>query len=90
LNVYTVSAPETIPALTIHTTTRSCDSEDIALSSSYNMGYSVQQIQNAGFLSPPQRNERTGSDTWTFAVTNMNPTSPFTIFALAVVCGHPQ
>jgi hypothetical protein len=89
-SVYTVTAPETIPKSTVWITTRSCNSGDIALSSSYNMGYSVQQIQLAGFRDPPLVNERTGSDTWTFYIGNTDPTNSFTIHALAVVCGHPQ
>lgn len=89
-NVYTVTAAETIPALTVWTTTRSCNPGDIALASSYDMAYSVQQIFLAGYLDPPVKNERTGSDTWTFAVGNTNANNAFTIHALAVVCGHPQ
>lgn len=89
-SVYDVSAPETIPALTVWTATRSCNPGDIALSSSYNMAYDVQQIVNAGFINPPVRNERTGSDTWTFAVSNTDPNNQFTIHALAVTCAHPQ
>ena len=89
-NVYTVTAPETIPALTVWTASRSCNPGDIALSGSYDMAYSVQQIVIAGYLDPPVRNERTGSDTWTFAVGNTNANNAFTIHALAVVCGHPQ
>ena len=89
-NVYTVTAAETIPKLTVWTTTRSCNPGDIALSSSYDMAYSVQQIVIAGYIDPPVRNERTGSGTWTFAIGNTDPVNSFTIHALAVVCGHPQ
>jgi len=89
-NVYTVTAAETIPKLTVWTTTRSCNPGDIALSSSYDMAYSVQQIVTAGYIDPPLRNERTGTGTWTFAIGNTDPNNSFTIHALAVVCGHPQ
>ncbi len=84
-----MSAPETIPGDTLWTTTRSCNNGDIALSSSYNMGYSVQQIPVAGYLDPPVRNERTGTSTWTFAAVNF-VTDPLTVFSLAIVCAHPN
>jgi collagen triple helix repeat protein len=89
-NVYIVGGPETIPAGTLWTASRTCNNGDIALSSSYNMAYGVQNIPLAGYLDPPVRNERTASDTWTFAVGNSNLNNSFTIFQLAVVCGHPQ
>lgn len=88
--IYTVTAPEQIPALTVWTTTRHCNQGDIALAGSFNMAYGVQNIPLAGYLDPPVRSERTGVGTWTFTVGNTNPNNAFTVFALAVVCAHPQ
>lgn len=78
-SIYVVSATESVPAGTAWATSRSCNTGDIALASSYNTAY------QGGSLSAPSRNERTGTGTWTFTVANTS-TAAHTIASLAVVC----
>ena len=78
-DIYVVSSDQDIAALTILSTSRSCNAGDIALAGSYDMSYP------GGVLSGPERSERAGAGVWSFKVSN--PTAvPLTVNSLGVVC----
>ena len=77
--IYTAGSSETVPAGTLFSATRSCNSGDLALGPTYDTSYP------GGTLGAPDRSERTGPSTWAYKVANTS-TVPLTIALLGIVC----